>query len=100
MPPRSFRGVADAPAPVTQRTWRWWVRERGDSRSYTSVPAESLKVVELEEAVFEGARSSTNTNHRPWSDPRMHAIVDDGRNYLAATSETFDVIVSEPSNRG
>jgi spermidine synthase len=61
-------------------------------------PLESFKVVELEEAVFEGARFFDEYNHRPWSDPRMQAIVDDGRNYLAATGEKFDVIVSEPSN--
>ncbi len=40
---------------------------------------------------------------RPWNndclnDPRSRIIIQDGRNHLALTRETYDVIISEPSN--
>ncbi len=40
---------------------------------------------------------------RPWNndclnDPRSRIIVQDGRNHLELTEETYDVIISEPSN--
>jgi spermidine synthase len=40
---------------------------------------------------------------RPWNndclnDPRSRIIVQDGRNHLELTKETYDVIISEPSN--
>jgi spermidine synthase len=61
-------------------------------------PLERFRVIELESAVAEAARFFDEVNNRPWSDPRLEMIFDDGRNHLAATKDTFDIIVSEPSN--
>jgi spermidine synthase len=68
-------------------------------------PLRSLRVAELERAVNEASRFYASVNHLGYTDrypylhaPRLEVINDDGRNYLAATRERFDVIVSEPSN--
>lgn len=64
-----------------------------------STAVERLVLVELEEAVYEAAnRFFAHVNRRPPEDPRFEAVIDDGRNYLLAREETFDVIISEPSN--
>lgn len=60
---------------------------------------ERVVLVELEEAVYEAAnRFFAHVNRRPPEDPRFRAVIDDGRNYLLAREERFDVIISEPSN--
>ena len=40
----------------------------------------------------------TRVNHNVFSDPRFHLIIADGRNYLAASRNKYDVITCEPSN--
>jgi spermidine synthase len=58
-----------------------------------------IDVAELEPAVYQAAdRFFGEFNHRPDQDPRVHRMVGDGRNLLIASSEPYDVIVSEPSN--
>jgi spermidine synthase len=64
----------------------------------TQYPIQSLEIVELEEAVYRGARFFENDNHRPLHNPKVTARVGDGRNFLTQRSDKFDVIVSEPSN--
>jgi len=61
-------------------------------------PVRSLAAIEIEPGVVEGSRAFDGVNHRPLEDPRLRLIVEDGRNYLLAASDTFDVIISEPSN--
>jgi len=61
-------------------------------------PVQAVTVVEIEPAVVEASRFFDAFSHRPLADPRVRLVVDDGRNYLLATRETFDVIISEPSN--
>ena len=61
-------------------------------------PARRITVVELEPAVVEASKYFEQVNHRVLSDPRVRVIPHDARNYLLVTSETFDVIISEPSN--
>jgi spermidine synthase len=61
-------------------------------------PIRRLIAVELEARVIEAARAFEPENHAPQRDPRLRLATEDGRNYLAATDEAFDVIISEPSN--
>jgi len=61
-------------------------------------PVERLDVIELEPAVMEGSVYFEHVNNKPMSDPRLRLIADDGRNYLAAGSDKYDVIINEPSN--
>lgn len=69
-------------------------------------PVRSVDVVELEAGVVEASRFFADVNHLrygherfPYVDmPRLRVHGDDGRNFLAAAPESFDVIVSEPSN--
>lgn len=61
-------------------------------------PIQKVTMVEFEPAVVDASRLFHAFNHRPLEDPRAQLIVDDGRNYLLATKERFDVIISEPSN--
>jgi len=61
-------------------------------------PARRIKVVELEPAVVAASKYFEPVNHRVLSDPRVQVIAQDARNYLLVTPETFDVIISEPSN--
>lgn len=61
-------------------------------------PVKRITVVEIEPAVVEASHLFDPFNHRPLEDPRVNLIVDDGRNYLLAAKERFDVIISEPSN--
>ncbi|MBI2402699.1 MAG: fused MFS/spermidine synthase [Gemmatimonadetes bacterium] len=61
-------------------------------------PVKELTALEIEAAVVEGSRRFDHVNHRPLGDPRLQLVVDDGRNYLLAAPDTYDVIISEPSN--
>jgi hypothetical protein len=54
--------------------------------------------VELEREVIAAARAFEPQNHAPQLDGRVHIAMEDGRNYLEATADRFDVIISEPSN--
>ncbi len=61
-------------------------------------PVERLDSVELEPAMLEASHFFDDLNGKPLEDPRVHVIVDDARSYLANTDESYDVIISEPSN--
>jgi spermidine synthase len=61
-------------------------------------PLSSLDVLEVSKEVVEAAGFFNPVNGNPLRDPRTRLLVADGRNHLAMTSQTYDVIVSEPSN--
>jgi spermidine synthase len=61
-------------------------------------PARRITVVEVEPAVVEANKYFEQVHHRVLSDPRVRVMAHDARNYLLVTPETFDVIISEPSN--
>jgi spermidine synthase len=63
-----------------------------------SYPVRKIDVVELEEAVVEGSYFFTKLNRNVLKDKRVHLIINDGRNQVRASPETYDVIISEPSN--
>lgn len=59
---------------------------------------ERVEAVELEPAVIQASRFFDPYNHAPQENPRVRVIVEDGRSYLASSSERYEVIISEPSN--
>lgn len=71
-----------------------------------SFPVRRVDVIELERAIPEAARFFEDVNlldynldHYPFVEmDRLSIINDDGRNFLAATDQSYDVIISEPSN--
>lgn len=61
-------------------------------------PINTITAVELEPAVIEAARVFNRYTHEPDKNPRVKLEINDGRNFLLATTQKFDIIVSEPSN--
>ena len=61
-------------------------------------PMQSIACVEIEPAAVASSSFFNHVNNRPLSDPRLHLITDDARNYLRVNPERYDLIVSEPSH--
>ena len=61
-------------------------------------PVESIRCLEIAPEVVEAAALFSEANGGALEDPRVAMTIGDGRNFLLHTRETFDVIVSEPSN--
>ena len=61
-------------------------------------PIQTVDCVEIEPAAVASSNFFNHVNNRPLSDPRLHLITDDARNYLRANPERYDLIVSEPSH--
>lgn len=64
-------------------------------------PVERVDCVEISRAVAQAAHTFGDLNGRPFEDPRMRLVIDDGKAFLAASAATgrkYDVIISEPTN--
>jgi len=59
---------------------------------------ETIDCVEIEPAVIRAAPFLKKLNRGVLSDPRLHIIFDDARNFLLTSREQYDLIISEPSN--
>jgi spermidine synthase len=59
---------------------------------------EQIDCVEIEPAVVRAAPYLESLNRNVLSDPRVHIIFDDARNFLLASRDQYDLIISEPSN--
>lgn len=59
---------------------------------------EKLVGIEIEPAVMRAAEYFSHVNLNPQKNPKVRLEVNDGRNYLLATDEKFDAIISQPSN--
>ena len=57
-----------------------------------------IDCVEISESVIAGAKFFEKENRGVMKDPRFHMIVGDGRNHLRLSQQSYDCIVSEPSN--
>ena len=57
---------------------------------------ERIVLCEIEESVLDVARTFDDWNSRVLDNPRLKIVFDDGRNYLATTPDTFDVITADP----
>lgn len=60
-------------------------------------PVASAECVEISPAVARAATYFREWNFDVMRNPAAKVILDDGRNYLLATSKQYDVIISEPS---
>lgn len=61
-------------------------------------PIDSIRVVEVEEAMIPAARLFDDHNGGVMDDERLTISINDARNELEFSGATYDVIVSEPSN--
>lgn len=61
-------------------------------------PVESVDCIEISPEVVEASEFFNDVNNRPLDDPRLRLYIDDALAFLKLTSNTYDVIVSEPSN--
>ena len=59
---------------------------------------ERVDVVELEPAIVHVARTLSQINQDVLANPKVHLVIGDGREVLLTTSETYDLVFSEPSN--
>jgi len=58
-------------------------------------PLKSMRVIELVPGMYRGSAYFYDTNYRVLLDPRVHARLDDGRNFLLVTQERYDVIEAD-----
>jgi len=61
-------------------------------------PLTAATVLEISPEVVDASRFFESENHRALADPRTRLVVGDGRTHLMLGRESYDVIVSEPSN--
>lgn len=61
-------------------------------------PVRQIDLVEIEKAVVEASSFFKTLNRNVLADPRLKIHINDGRNFALLTPETYDVIISEPSN--
>ena len=66
--------------------------------SALSHPIQNATVLEISPEVVAASRFFEDENHRALADSRTRLVVGDGRTHLMLGTESYDVIVSEPSN--
>ncbi|WP_457394226.1 fused MFS/spermidine synthase [Roseateles sp. P5_E1] len=54
--------------------------------------------IEIEPAMWEGAKALGARNVRAYADPRSHVHFEDAREFFARGQQRYDVVASEPSN--
>lgn len=64
----------------------------GTAWSMTRYDLERLDLVEFVPGVIRAAQFFPEVNHNVLADPRLQVILDDGRNYLLVTPQTYDVV--------
>lgn len=60
--------------------------------------AQSIETIEIERAMYEGARLYGPRVARAYEDPRSRVRFEDARSYFSTGNRRYDVVVSEPSN--
>ncbi|MGA1823397.1 MAG: fused MFS/spermidine synthase [bacterium] len=61
-------------------------------------PLEQLDCIEISPESIAASHYFDHLNYNILEDPRVSVIIEDGRNHVALTNKTYDVIISEPSN--
>ncbi len=61
-------------------------------------PGTRVDCCEIERAVVEASRFFHGFNHAPDLAPNFRAIYEDGRSFVQGTEESYDLVISEPSN--
>jgi spermidine synthase len=96
------RGFAHLPSIFAPRFGRALVVGMGTGTTVGTMaayPYERVDVAELAPAIVEAAHTHfAHINHRVLEDPRVHVILEDGRNVLLVGSEKYDVITVELSS--
>jgi hypothetical protein len=64
----------------------------GDSR------LRNVDTIEIEPAMYEGAKAFGKRVERAYTDPRAHIHFEDAKAYFASHASKYDIIISEPSN--
>jgi spermidine synthase len=59
---------------------------------------ERLDTIEIEPEMVRGAQWFMPANRRAYEDPRSHFVFDDAKAWFAAAGQSYDVIISEPTN--
>lgn len=59
---------------------------------------ETIECVEISPEVIEACAFFSDYNYDALSDPRLNLVVQDARNFIKMTDNSYDVIISEPSN--
>jgi spermidine synthase len=54
--------------------------------------------IEIERAIYEGAKLYGRRVARGYADPRSNVYIDDARTFFSAGKRGYDIIISEPSN--
>lgn len=57
---------------------------------------DSVDAVDISPGVFNAGHLFSHMNYDAITNPKIHKIVQDGRNHLLTTSKTYDVITAEP----
>jgi spermidine synthase len=96
------RGFAHLPSLFAPRFGRALVVGMGTGTTVGTMaayPYERVDVAELAPAIVEAARTHfAHVNHGALDDPRVHVLLEDGRNVLLVGSEKYDVITVELSS--
>src|SRR5262249_29487777 len=66
--------------------------------SVATHPVAKIRVLEIEPAMVGACRAFADFNHHVLDDPRVRIVFNDARNDILLRRETYDVVVSEPSN--
>ena len=61
-------------------------------------PETNVTCCEIEPAVYEASYLFSAANHDPPKNPHFKMVLDDGRSYLQASSQRYDLILTQPSN--
>ena len=61
-------------------------------------PVKTVDCIEISPDVVEASEFFNDVNNEPMEDPRLQLYIDDALAYLKLTSNSYDVIISEPSN--
>ncbi len=61
-------------------------------------PETKVTCFEIEPAVYAASRLFSRINHSPWTSNRFQIVFDDARSAIARSTESYDLIISEPSN--
>jgi len=68
----------------------------GTAHAVSRHPVSEIRIVELSPAVLAASDRYFGTiNHSVLADPRVRVEINDGRNFLLATTETFDAVLSD-----
>ncbi len=63
-----------------------------------SAKARSIETIEIEHAMYDGAKLFGSRVARAYEDPRSQVRFEDARTYFSTGNRRYDVVVSEPSN--